>query len=61
MHTKLLVASCFCIVLLLCGTLLYASKTRKIFRRKSLSRLKTILWGKPVIEQNRMMPSLMLF
>jgi hypothetical protein len=62
MHTKLLVASCFCIILLLCGVWLHANKTYKTFCEKNIYKIESdLVQVKPVLEQSRFVPSLFLF
>jgi len=61
MHTKLL-TSCFCTALLLCGILLHANKTHKTFCREQPYKIgNDFVQAKPVVDQSRFMPSLILF
>ena len=62
MHTKILIASFFCTTLLLCGILLHANNTHKVFCEKNIYKIENgFVQAKPVIEQSPFIPSLILF
>ena len=62
MHTKILIASFFCTALLLCGILLHANNSHKVFCEKKIYNIeKDFVQTKPAFEQSRFMPSLILF
>ena len=62
MHTKLLVVSCLCSAFLLCQILLHANKTHKTLCGKKLYEVENdFVQVKPIVEQSRFMPSLILF